>query len=121
MPSGNEAVATAPLVDEQRRLRQLRDAMTAMRDGTFTKRLTVTDDGVLAEIATLYNEIADRQRHLASELGRVRRLAGRDGRHEERLSQGVGLGSWAKAVEDANWPGPPTRWPASSTPCRPAT
>ena len=84
-----------------RELKQLRDALGALRDGVFTKRITPSD-GPLGELAALYNEIADRQLHLASELNRVRRFAGRDGRHHERLSPGIGIGAWARAVDDAN-------------------
>ena len=54
--------------------------MKAMRDGNFSRRLPPTGSGVLAELAMVYNEIADRQQHLATELNRVRRVAGRDGR-----------------------------------------
>jgi HAMP domain-containing protein/signal transduction histidine kinase/CheY-like chemotaxis protein len=95
------ALPQAPSVTDATQLRRLRDAMTAMRDGTFTKRLTPLD-GPLAELASLYNEIAERQQHLSSELSRVRRLAGRDGRHDERLRHGVGTGSWATSTDDAN-------------------
>ena len=87
---------------EEAQLRHLLGAMKAMRDGTFTRRLAPTGSGVLAELATFYDEIADRQLHLATELDRVRRLAGRDGRHGERLTNGVGQGSWATSIEAAN-------------------
>ena len=44
-----------------------------MRDGNFRKRLTVSGDGVMAEIAAVFNEVADRNLHLTGELARVRR------------------------------------------------
>ncbi len=83
-------------------LRRLLDAMVAMRDGNFRKRLTVVGDDLLSELAAVYNEIAERQQHLTSELGRVHRVAGREGRHSERLNAGLGEGSWAKAIDAAN-------------------
>ncbi|MEI7054455.1 HAMP domain-containing protein [Nocardioides sp. CCNWLW239] len=82
-------------------LRRLRDSMTAMRDGVFTGRLEPID-GPLGELASLHNEIAERLSHLSGELARVRREAGRDGHHDERLRPSVGGGAWAGAVEDAN-------------------
>ncbi len=82
--------------------RRLLDGLTAMRDGNFRKRLPTTGDGTAAEMAALYNEIADRQQHLASELSRVHRVAGREGRHGERLDVGSGEGSWATCIESAN-------------------
>ena len=58
--------------------------------------------GLAADLAIAYNEIAERQQHLTSELGRVQRVAGREGRHSERLEAGVGEGGWAKAIDAAN-------------------
>ena len=114
-PPPQEKRTTKKPVDAQRRpadapsdgvdeaqLRRLLDAMTAMRDGNFRKRMTVRGEGLLAEVAAVYNEIADRQQHLASELSRVQRVAGREGRHSERLNSGLGEGSWAKSIEAAN-------------------
>ncbi len=92
---------TPPPVDPAQ-LRRLLDAMTAMRDGNFRKRLPVQGDGVLGELAVVYNEIADRQQHLTAELGRVQRVVGREGRHSERLQSGLGEGSWAKSIDSAN-------------------
>ena len=84
------------------KLKPLLDGLTAMRDGNFRKRLPVTDGDVTAELATLFNEIAERQQHLASELNRVHRLAGREGRHTERIDPGIGEGGWVKCAEAAN-------------------
>ena len=52
-----------------------------------------------------YNEIAERQQHLTSELARVQRVAGREGRHSERLQPGVGEGGWAKSHRGRQQPG----------------
>ena len=90
------------VVSEEVQLRRLLAAMSAMRDGNFRRRLTPASDGVLGELALVYNDIADRQQHLTSELARVRRAAGRDGRHAERLEPGAGEGGWAAAVDAAN-------------------
>nr|WP_206344992.1 HAMP domain-containing protein [Streptomyces thermoviolaceus] len=73
-----------------------------MRDGNFRKRLTVSGDGVMAEIAAVFNEVADRNLHLTGELARVRRMVGRDGKLTERLEAGASEGSWATAIEDCN-------------------
>ncbi|MBB1245045.1 HAMP domain-containing protein [Streptomyces durbertensis] len=83
-------------------LERLRVALTAMRDGNFRKRLTVAGDGQMAEIAAVFNEVADRNMHLAGELNRVRRVVGRDGKLTERLEVGACEGSWAESVDAAN-------------------
>ncbi|GAA3216361.1 hypothetical protein GCM10020256_18600 [Streptomyces thermocoprophilus] len=69
-------------------LNRLLAALVAMRDGNFRKRLTVSGDGVMSEIAAVFNEVADRNLHLTGELARVRRMVGREGKLTERLETG---------------------------------
>ncbi|MFC8518039.1 HAMP domain-containing protein [Streptomyces sp. NPDC057257] len=92
---GTTAVDTASL-------NRLLAALVAMRDGNFRKRLTVSGDGVMSEIAAVFNEVADRNLHLTGELSRVRRMVGREGKLTERLETGAYEGSWAAAVEASN-------------------
>ncbi|MFB7128990.1 hybrid sensor histidine kinase/response regulator [Kitasatospora xanthocidica] len=73
-----------------------------MRDGNFRRRLTVPGDGPLAEIAAVFNEVAERNQHLTGELARVRRAVGREGRLNERLETGAGEGAWMAAVDNCN-------------------
>jgi HAMP domain-containing protein/signal transduction histidine kinase/ActR/RegA family two-component response regulator len=83
-------------------LNRLLTALVSMRDGNFRKRLTVSGDDVMAEIAAVYNEVADRNLHLTGELARVRRMVGREGKLTERLEPGASEGSWAAAIEASN-------------------
>ncbi|MEU6851616.1 HAMP domain-containing protein [Actinacidiphila alni] len=83
-------------------LTKLLGALAAMRDGNFRKRLTVSGDGVMAEIAAVFNEVADRNQHLTGELARVRRVVGREGKLTERLETGACEGAWAAAIEASN-------------------
>ncbi|MFC5245313.1 HAMP domain-containing protein [Streptomyces atrovirens] len=83
-------------------LNRLMTALVAMRDGNFRKRLTVSGDGVMAEIAAVFNEVADRNLHLTGELARVRRMVGREGKLTERLETGASEGSWATAIDNSN-------------------
>ncbi len=85
-------------------MNRLLGALVSMRDGNFRKRLTVTGDGVMAEIAAVFNEVADRNLHLTGELARVRRMVGREGKLTERLETGPSEGSWAAAIDH------PTPW-----------
>ncbi|WP_181799694.1 HAMP domain-containing protein [Kitasatospora acidiphila] len=73
-----------------------------MRDGNFRRRLTVPGDGLVAEIAAVFNEVAERNQHLTGELSRVRRAVGREGRLTARLESGAGEGAWASAVDNCN-------------------
>ncbi|MFD3457815.1 HAMP domain-containing protein [Streptomyces sp. NPDC058691] len=83
-------------------LHRLLSALESMRDGNFRKRLTVTGDSVMAEIAAVFNEVADRNQHLTGELARVRRVVGREGKLAERLETGACEGSWAAAIDASN-------------------
>ncbi|MFF0449339.1 HAMP domain-containing protein [Streptomyces sp. NPDC004609] len=83
-------------------LNKLLAALVSMRDGNFRRRLTVSGDDVMAEIAAVYNEVADRNLHLTGELARVRRVVGREGKLTERLETGACEGSWAAAVDASN-------------------
>ncbi|MFE6522570.1 HAMP domain-containing protein [Streptomyces sp. NPDC057794] len=83
-------------------LNRLMAALVSMRDGNFRKRLTVSGDGVMAEIAAVFNEVADRNLHLTGEVSRVRRMVGREGKLTERLETGACEGSWATAIDNCN-------------------
>ncbi|MFI9729530.1 HAMP domain-containing protein [Streptomyces sp. NPDC052092] len=83
-------------------MNRLLGALVSMRDGNFRKRLTVTGDGVMSEIAAVFNEVADRNLHLTGELARVRRMVGREGKLTERLETGACEGSWAAAIDHSN-------------------
>ncbi|MFF3250090.1 HAMP domain-containing protein [Actinacidiphila glaucinigra] len=83
-------------------LHRLLSALESMRDGNFRKRLTVTGDGVMAEISAVFNEVADRNQHLTGELARVRRVVGREGKLAERLETGACEGAWAAAIDASN-------------------
>ncbi|MGP4003753.1 HAMP domain-containing protein [Streptomyces sp. 8N706] len=83
-------------------LNRLLTALVAMREGNFRKRLTVSGEGLMAEIGAVFNEVADRNLHLTGELARVRRVVGREGKLTERLETGACEGSWAAAIDASN-------------------
>ncbi|MEV6837968.1 HAMP domain-containing protein [Streptomyces sp. NPDC051133] len=94
-------------------LNRLLAALVSMRDGNFRKRLTVSGDGVMSEIAAVFNEVADRNLHLTGELSRVRRMVGREGKLTERLETGACEGSWASAIDASNALVDDLVWPVS--------
>ncbi|WAU84526.1 HAMP domain-containing protein [Streptomyces sp. Qhu-G9] len=93
--NGTTAVDTAAM-------NRLLAALVSMRDGNFRKRLTVSGDDVMSEIAAVFNEVADRNLQLTGELSRVRRMVGREGKLTERLETGACEGSWAAAIDASN-------------------
>ncbi|MEU9568448.1 HAMP domain-containing protein [Streptomyces massasporeus] len=82
-------------------LRPLLAAMTAARDGDFTK-VPESGHGIVAELTAVFNQIMDRSVHFTSETRRVRRELVRHGRLDERLSASPGQGLWTSRVNDVN-------------------
>ncbi|MEO3975478.1 HAMP domain-containing protein [Streptomyces sp. CAU 1734] len=99
---GGRARSNATTEVDTAALNKLLAALESMRDGNFRKRLTVSGDDLMAEIAAVYNQVADRNVHLTGELARVRRVAGREGKLTERLETGACEGSWASAIDASN-------------------
>ncbi|WP_345460039.1 HAMP domain-containing protein [Actinoallomurus oryzae] len=75
--------------------------MPALRDGDFRVRLPAEHEGITADLARAFNQIADRQQHFAGELARVTREVVRHGRLDERLCPAPG-GAWSGSVESMN-------------------
>jgi signal transduction histidine kinase/HAMP domain-containing protein/ActR/RegA family two-component response regulator len=82
-------------------LRPVLDALGALRDGDFETRLDTSGNDVLAEIASVFNEVQSRAGHLTGELVRVQREVRHEGRIDERLGAG-GEGAWATGNASAN-------------------
>ncbi|MGZ9933758.1 HAMP domain-containing protein [Streptomyces sp. NC-S4] len=101
-PKGGRSRRSGTTEVDTAALDRLLTALVSMRDGNFRKRLTVSGEGVMAEIAAVYNEVADRNLHLTGELSRVRRTVGREGKLSERLETGACEGSWAAAIDASN-------------------
>src|SRR5690606_5010288 len=101
-PSGPGKKRSGTTVVDTAALNRLLVALVAMRDGNFRRRLTVSGDGVMSEIAAVFNEVADRNLHLAGERARVRRMVGREGKLTERLETGACEGSWSTAIDNSN-------------------
>ncbi|MFF4018663.1 HAMP domain-containing protein [Streptomyces sp. NPDC001843] len=76
--------------------------MNSLCDGDFTVRMGCVSEGVLAEMAGVFNRIITRNAHLAAELERVRREVVRQGRLDERVTASPGPGGWTTSVEAAN-------------------
>jgi signal transduction histidine kinase/HAMP domain-containing protein/ActR/RegA family two-component response regulator len=83
-------------------LRPLLGALRSLSDGDFSVRAATEADGILGEIAGVFNQIAARNEHLSSELRRVREGVSKQGALDERITASPGAGGWAKNVDDAN-------------------
>src|SRR5262245_62037333 len=90
--------------DDGERLRSLRDALWAARQGDFSVRLPTNggQDEAFAEVAIAFNSLLAGNEGLVRELERVSRAAGSEGQVNERASLGPVTGSWAVAVSSIN-------------------
>ncbi|HET6439382.1 MAG TPA: HAMP domain-containing protein, partial [Anaeromyxobacter sp.] len=86
----------------QEELQELAQVLAAAKAGDFSVRLAYRKDGVLTRSAELLNDILALAEHLSSELIRVGRVVGREGRMTERASVGPAKGTWATTVGAVN-------------------
>jgi HAMP domain-containing protein/signal transduction histidine kinase/DNA-binding response OmpR family regulator len=96
-PSAGNSPGTEPAV-----LEEILDALVAARDGDFSRRLSRRRRGLLGEIASAYNELVTMNGRMEKELGRMRRVIGREGRMDQRASLGAAGGGWSSSVESLN-------------------
>ncbi|MEU8516438.1 HAMP domain-containing protein [Kitasatospora sp. NPDC048722] len=86
----------------QHALRQLLAGLTAVRDGDFRIRLTSDQPGVLGEIATVFNGMADQLARVTSEVTRVAREVGTDGRLGGQAQVPGAAGTWLDLTDSVN-------------------
>jgi HAMP domain-containing protein/CheY-like chemotaxis protein/putative methionine-R-sulfoxide reductase with GAF domain len=81
-------------------LARLTSALEAARDGDFSVRLRA--EGALADVATVFNTLVERNQQVTRELVRVSKVVGREGRITERAGVAGAPGSWAEKVGAVN-------------------
>ncbi|MET9692304.1 HAMP domain-containing protein [Streptomyces sp. NPDC006514] len=101
-PGGSPAFPGEDGIGESE-LRQLLAGLTAVRDGDFRTRLPDTADGLLGEIATVFNGMADQLSLFTSEVTRVAREVGTEGMLGGQADvPGVG-GAWLDLTDSVNF------------------
>jgi HAMP domain-containing protein/signal transduction histidine kinase/CheY-like chemotaxis protein len=88
--------------DEDEVLRRLEAALRAAAAGDFSHRLPARRKGVVGEIEAAYNQLAERNAQLTSEIVRLGRVVGREGRMTERASLDGAHGGWSTALDSVN-------------------
>ncbi|MDJ0462064.1 HAMP domain-containing protein [Streptomyces sp. H27-C3] len=83
-------------------LRQLLDGLTAVRDGDFGTRLPDETDGLLGEIATVFNGMVDQLSLFTSEVTRVAREVGTEGTLGGQAEVPGVSGTWADLTDSVN-------------------
>ncbi|WP_157869910.1 HAMP domain-containing protein, partial [Streptomyces fradiae] len=98
---GRAAQGAGPVGEPE--LRQLLAGLTAVRDGDFGTRLPDEADGLLGEIATVFNGMVDQLSLFTSEVTRVAREVGSEGRlGGQARVPGIG-GVWRDLTDSVNF------------------
>ncbi|MBC7768970.1 MAG: HAMP domain-containing protein, partial [Phycisphaerales bacterium] len=107
--SRGDAADTSANQDDQ--LRELLQALQAVKVGDFSARLPADRVGVLGKIADTFNEIVASNERMAAELERVGYTVGREGRTKQRVKFVNRSGSWGEMessvntlIDDLLWP-----------------
>ncbi|MGW1178377.1 HAMP domain-containing protein [Kitasatospora sp. NPDC002543] len=96
------APAPGPPDPAEQALRQLLAGLTAVRDGDFRTRLAPDRPGVLGEIAAVFNGMADQLARVTSEVTRVAREVGTDGRLGGQAQVPEATGTWLELTDSVN-------------------
>ncbi|MGZ3651755.1 MAG: HAMP domain-containing protein, partial [Bdellovibrionota bacterium] len=81
---------------------QLVEILRSVKNGDFSVRLDYEKGGILARAGELMNDIIGLNEHVASELVRVGKIVGQEGRMTERASVGPAKGAWATSMNSVN-------------------
>ena len=77
-------------------------ALTAFRNGEFSRRLPVEWTGVHGKIADVFNEILAFSERRANETARVCRMVGKEGKLEQRMAVPGVTGGWVDEIQALN-------------------
>src|SRR5262245_19469799 len=77
-------------------------ALTALKKGQPGVRLPGEWVGVAGKVADAFNEVVELNERMASELARLSRVVGREGKLSQRMSIGDVSGLWQESVESVN-------------------
>src|SRR5947208_11199047 len=77
-------------------------ALKTLRRRDFSVRLPMNWPGMAGKIADTFNDIAEMNEHLASELERLNRVIGEQGKIHQRAAASGMSGGWAECVSSVN-------------------
>jgi HAMP domain-containing protein/signal transduction histidine kinase/CheY-like chemotaxis protein len=83
-------------------LRRLLQALESAADGDFSRRLPARRKGLLGELEIAFNRLAERSQGQTTELARVARQIGREGRMTERARTDGAKGDFLERIQTVN-------------------
>src|ERR1041384_7967660 len=81
---------------------QLLTALQRFKSGDFTSHLPADLPGIDGKIADVFNEVLDVSARRATEISRVCRVVGKEGKLKQRMSVPGAVGGWADEVQALN-------------------
>ncbi|SCK23404.1 Signal transduction histidine kinase [Variovorax sp. HW608] len=94
-----ERIPFAASVDE---LELLLEALTQLRKGDSKARLPMHWTGLSGKVAEVFNDVVEQNAALASELVRLRKVVGREGKLRQRAVMAETRGFWGESIECVN-------------------
>ncbi len=91
-------VVTAP----EREMATLLGALTQLSRGDSSVRLPLHWEGVAGKVADVFNELVEQNATMASELARLRRVVGKEGKLKQRAVLSERRGFWGESIESIN-------------------
>ena len=88
--------------DGNARLGLLLEALRAVKQGDFSVRLPTGKNGVMGEIAEVFNDVIGLNESMANEIIRVSKIVGEEGQMTKRASPGAVSGMWASQIDSVN-------------------
>src|ERR1051326_1116674 len=83
-------------------LRNLLNALQAVRVGDFSVRLPVDQTGLIGKISDVFNDIVAANERMAQQLEHVGEMVGREGKTRHRVKFGLSHGSWGDMETSVN-------------------
>src|SRR4051812_32417175 len=77
-------------------------ALTSLKKGKPGVRLPLEWTGVMGKVADAFNEVVELNERMAQELGRLRRVVGKEGKLSQRLTLGDVSGFWEESIDSVN-------------------
>jgi HAMP domain-containing protein len=80
----------------------LLNALISLKKGKTSVRLPVEWTGVAGKVADAFNDVVELNERMATELARLSRVVGKEGKLSQRASLGDVMGFWQESMESVN-------------------
>ena len=76
--------------------------LTAFKNGDFSVRMPLGEDGLRGKIADTLNDILMREERTTHDVARIALMVGKEGQISERCALGDAIGGWADKIQSVN-------------------